>query len=266
VDKEIFLARWTASPEIDSSTQLVFTFPGGFQPVDPVGGPDPVSVWAWDEEERFNFSPRSIVLPWEVTRCTLENGLNSASGNTELLCDGNAGPLEIVGSGGTFTGGWLRIINNNALADVDAIGDDTGVESDGLDAPPDSRFPALALAFSFAEGVDGMFDQSYPVQWAAVLGAGGLGGPSCNRTRSGFPSGCLSYNIPSTFSPWRTPQGVFCTFEGGIPIPEENPISDILLDLVPGLAEGLNPTLGSNLCLPGDNVSAAEERTGTADP
>lgn len=216
VDKEVLFARWTAAPEINSSTQLVLTFPGNFQP----GAGNPVSIWIWDEEENFNFSPREIFLPWEVNICTLENGLNTTTGNTQFNCNGDntvlpgEGGNDVLGPGGTFTGGWLRIIDNNDRipfgpgAGGDWIGDGTGLEFDNLDAPPDSRFAVLGLAFSFLSGTLGDFDQAYPIHWASIIGVGGIGGAVCRPGvlfNPGFPAGCRSFNIPSTFAPWFRP-------------------------------------------------------------
>jgi hypothetical protein len=206
VDKEILLGRWTASTLLDSTTQVVLTFPGNAQP----GSNDPVSIWVFNEEENFNFSPREITLNWEVNICTFHNAGETSSGNTQLSCNGDnvglggAGGNEIVGPGGTFSGGWFRILNNNDQTAGDLIGGDgTGRETDDINAPPDSRFAVIGLVFSFFQGVNGIFDQSYPIQWAAIVGVGGIGGANCSTfTNVAFPIGCNSFNIQGEYAPW----------------------------------------------------------------
>lgn len=208
VDKEILLARWTANPVISSITQLVLTFPGGFQP-----GSEPLSLWVFDENENFNFSPRTIYLPREVNTCTLET--NPTTGNTQVDCAGSPNaPFDILGTGGTFTAGWLRILNNAV-----------GIDFDSLESPPITRFPVIGLVFAifFGDGSN-IFDQSYPIQWASITGAGGIGGLPC---RLGI--NCQSYSVESQFAPWYQPP------------------ANSILDLI----------------VPGDNVTAGLNRTGT---
>ena len=51
----------------------------------------------------------------------------------------------------------------------------TGVELDNPNLPPATRFPVIALQFSFFTGAnDVLFDQSYPIQWMAEVGAGAM--------------------------------------------------------------------------------------------
>jgi hypothetical protein len=133
VDKEILMTRWTADPTIGPSTQVVLTFPAGQQP----GAADPISVYAFDSEENTTFSPREVVLPRETNVCTVA----PEDGVAVIACPPTAGGVrngfEIVGTNGSFTGGWLRIIDN-------AVGD----EQDSLEALPARRWPALGLVFS----------------------------------------------------------------------------------------------------------------------
>ena len=222
VDKEVLMTRWFADPALSAVTQIVLTFPGGFQP----GAADPVSLFVFDEDENFNFSPRHIFLPWEVNVCSLAQ--NPATPDTQITftcADPTNQPFDIVGAGGTFISGWLRIVNNSVGA----------VEQNSLDAPPATRFPVIGLTFSSFEGVD-QFDQSFNIHWAAIRGAGGIGGTACNP----LTAFCRSYNLTDsavfpgggTFSPWFLP---------GFP------------NIV-------------QLIVPGDSVTGALNRTGTVVP
>lgn len=216
VSKELLMGRWTASTVFNSSTDVILTFPTGDFP----GVVDPVSIWVFDEEENFNFSPRSIVLDWEVNICTFQNPSVTATGDTEFSCNGNntnlggTGGQSVQGPGGTFQGGWFRIINNNDLLPF-GIGDGTGVEFDDINAIPDMAFPVIGLVFSFFEGVSGIFDQAYPIQWASVTGLGGIGNPTfC----SFFPyTGCNAFDIASQYQPYTQPDGtIFPPTETGV--------------------------------------------------
>jgi hypothetical protein len=209
VDKEILMTRWTADPTINSTTQLVLTFPGGGQP-----GSDPVSIHFFDENENVNFSPREITLPREVNTCTIDT---NAANNSEIKCNGATTGLEVVGTGGTFVSGWLRIINN-------VLG---SPENDSLDALPVSRFPVTGLVFSTFGGDGGSaFDQLFPIQWAAILGAGGSGPVTCLANP---PALCNAFDIANpTSAPWFR--------AATVPI------------------------------IPGDNVTGALGRTGTTTP
>jgi hypothetical protein len=150
VDKEILLARWTADPRIGSSTQVVLTFLAGRQP----RASDPVSMYVFDSEESINFSPRQVVLPREVNVCTLA----PREGVTQLDCPATSASsrngFEVVGSHSSFTGGWVRIIDN-----------EEGNEVDSLEALPVRRFPALGIVFSTFAGSWGAFDQTFPLEW-----------------------------------------------------------------------------------------------------
>jgi hypothetical protein len=213
VSKEILMGRWTANAAFNSRTDVVLTFPtGDFPSTIP---PDPVSLWVFDEEENFNFSPREITLNWEVNICTFENRGNTPSGQTELTCNGDntvlggAGGRSILGPGGTFDSGWFRILNNNDGVNG-GIGDGTGREFDDINAIPDFTFPVIGLVFSFFEGVSGVFDQAYPIQWAAITGQGGIGAiPFCSPGNGppqnpAFP-GCNAFDISSQFQPSSAP-------------------------------------------------------------
>ena len=63
-----------------------------------------------------------------------------------------------------------------------------GPERNGLQVSPVSRFPTLGLVFSSLAGVSEDFDQAYPFQWHAVVGAGG-------------------YGEQESFAPWRLLDG-----------------------------------------------------------
>ena len=209
VAKELLMGRWTAATSFNSSTDVVLTFPTGDYP----GAADPVSIWIFDEEERRNFSPRAVILDYEVNLCRFQNADQTASGLTEFYCNGvaPAGGPEIQ-SPVDFQGGWFRIINNNDL--IVGIGDGTGVESNNIDRIPDTAFPVIGLIFSFFEGINGIFDQAYGIQWAAITGLGGIGDPVfC----SVFPyTNCNAFNITNggfvfggaQFQPWTLPGGI----------------------------------------------------------
>lgn len=209
VSKELLMGRWTAATIFNSSTDVVLTFPTGDYPGVVVGG-DPVSIWIFDEDENFNFSPRSVILDWEVNICRFRNPSVTESGDTEFTCNGRAGlggpaGRSVQGPGGTFESGWFRFINNNDRING-GIGDGTGVEFDNINAIPDSAFPVIGLVFSFFQGTQGIFDQSYPIQWAAITGLGGIGNPIfC----SVFPfTGCNAFDIASQYQPYTQPDGI----------------------------------------------------------
>ncbi|MCS6926955.1 MAG: hypothetical protein NZ578_13730, partial [Candidatus Binatia bacterium] len=220
VDKEVLFARWNANPDINAGTQLVLTFPGGFQP----GTGDLVSAWIFDEDERFNFSPREVEFPWEVNFCNFS--FDSRTRFARFGCVGGSNRmLEIVAPTptGTILQGWVRFINNVPS------GPD---ELDNIDAPPVTRFPVTALSFATFENGDDDFDQAFGFQWASIRGVGGVGGAFCDVIANPAGTGCNSYNLSGplagTFAPWYT----------------------------------ADPAL----VLPGDNTTAALNRTGTARP
>ena len=226
VSKEILMGRYTANPAFNSSTDIVLTFPTG----DQTGAADPVSFFVFDEEEVFRFSPRGIILNWEVNICRFANNSVTPSGQTEFACNGRDGDI-IAGQGSDFTGGWFRILNNNdligpgtvvtpgsviggntvppVLLGAAAIGDGSGTEFNNINAIPDQTFAVIALAFSFFEGINGIFDQGYPIQWAAVTGQGGIGSPifcSPAAASTGYIQ-CNGWNIASQYQPHGVPGG-----------------------------------------------------------
>lgn len=218
VNKQVLMGRWTASTLFNSSTDVVLTFPTGTRPqgANILGQPfpDPVSAWVFDEEENFIFSPRSMWITYEVNICRFINADESSSTNTQFICNNNPvgsirGTGDVLGPGGTFSGGWFRILNNNDLVPgaVDGIGDGSGAESDNIDAVPDSAFPVIGLVFSFFQGGTNIFDQAYRIQWAAITGQGGIGGPLCGITNAPSFPGCRAFNIggDGSFSPHQLP-------------------------------------------------------------
>ena len=153
VDKEVLIGRWTASTEIvESLTQIVLTFPGGGQP-----GTDPITAHVWNEEESYNTSPRTLTLGREVNVCTFWNATFTGE-HVKLECNLVEPGLLI-----TFEGGWFRFFNNRV-----------GGELDSVSYPPVTRFSAIGLQFSYFKGSNGDFDQSYPIQWMAEMGAGAM--------------------------------------------------------------------------------------------
>lgn len=207
VSKEILMGRWTALNSINSMTDVVITFPTGAQP----GRTDPVSIFIFDEEENFNFSPRQIILDREVNVCRFENA-DITGGTTELSCNG-ASPFDVSGTGGDFEQGWFRIINNNNRIVLDGVGDGSGNESDDINAIPDSTFPVIAFEISYFDGTAGMYDQSIPLQWIAITGQGGIGSSTACDPINGPPLnpafvGCNGFAIPSEFAPHTLPDGV----------------------------------------------------------
>ena len=179
VDKEVVLTRYVAGGIADATTQLVLTFPTGHQP----GSTDPVSAFFFDEEERVNFSPRRVILPWEVNVCTLtqDEGVTTFACPTTSTLPVNT--VDVIGPGGPFTGGWLRLLNTTV-----------GAEDESLAALPATRFPAIGLVFSTFFNSTTQFDQSFPTQWTAVLGAGGIG-------ETNLLTGAVN------FAPWVLPDG-----------------------------------------------------------
>jgi len=199
IDKEVLQARYVAGGVAAATTQIVLTFPAGFQP----GAADPVTAFFFDEAENINFSPRQIILPWEVNVCTIANDGTV----TNITCPGAGNSFDVIGSAGAFTEGWVRIINNAV-----------GVETDGLDDLPVSRFAAASLVLSSFTGSGGtFFDQSFPITWSSILGAGNVtqaaaNGLQCSTTNQ---TGCLSFSVASTFFPW-TSAAAFSTAGQGL--------------------------------------------------
>ena len=154
VDKEVLIGRWTASTTmIDSLTQIVLTFPGSGQP-----GKDMVTAHVYDEAENDNLSPRSLAMTQEVNVCTFWNRSYTNNNRVKLECNGVGELLTDAEQG------WYRFVNNTV-----------GVELDNPNLPPATRFPVIALQFSFFTGAnDVLFDQSYPIQWMAEVGAGAM--------------------------------------------------------------------------------------------
>ena len=157
VDKEVLIGRWTAgSTIVDTRTQFVLTFPGSGQP-GAAPSPDRVTAHVFDEDENDNLSPRSLLLDQEVNICTFWN--KNDTGNNRVALECNDGTHLLTDA----EGGWYRIINNVA-----------GTELDNPGLPPATRFAVVGLQFSFFQGTNGIFDQSYPIQWMAEVGAGAM--------------------------------------------------------------------------------------------
>jgi len=205
VDKEILMTRYTAGGDLNAVSQVVLTFPTGDQPE--VGGdPDPISAYFFDEDENVNSSPRRIDLPWEVNVCTIDRIGDPAL--TRITCPGANNSFIVQGGGGAYTGGWVRLFNNN----LDAL------DNDSIDDAPTSRFAVIGFAASFFEGEGGEFDQIFPIQWASVVGSGGADTSCPNLSPIGldttpFPTlslaSCSSFNTlggPS-FAPWYAQDG-----------------------------------------------------------
>lgn len=196
VDKEILMTRYVAGGIAEVSMEIVLTFPTGRQP----GITDPVSVYFFDEEERVNFSPRSIVLPHEVNVCTV----TSQGGSAIFRCPGTGNVLSVVGSTGTFPSGWLRMLNTRV-----------GEEVESIDALPATRFPVLGLAFSFFTNGELQFDQAFPLHWMAIVGAGG------GSETSAFHGSHLGG------APWFFPDGMLLmpgdNTTGGLPLSGRSP-------------------------------------------
>ena len=158
VDKEVLLGRWTATTAmtsaVDSLTQVVLTFPGGGQP----GKDDAITAHVFNEDGGSNNSPRSLMLNQEVNVCTFWNANFTMNDRVAFECNG--GNKLLV----AFDQGWFRLVNNTV-----------GAEMDNVNAMSAKRFAAIGLQFSAFMGETGSFDQSYPIQWMAYSGAGGMG-------------------------------------------------------------------------------------------
>jgi hypothetical protein len=157
VDKEMLLGRWTAatSPAV-SRTHIVLTFPGSGQP----GKDDPITALIYNEDGQSNNSPRGIMLGQEVNICTFWNMDDTGINRVKFECNNPTGPGLLV----DFEGGWFKLVNSAEGMDIDTA-----------DAMPAKRFAAIGLQFSTFVGENGAFDQSYPIQWMAYSGAGGMG-------------------------------------------------------------------------------------------
>jgi len=200
VDKEILMTRYTAGGVLNAESQIVLTFPTSDEP----GTADPVSVYFFDENENINSSPRRITLPWEVNVCTID----STGTHTRITCPGTNNSFLVQGGGGDFTGGWVRLFNNEL----------NGPDTDSIDAAPESRFAVIGFAASFFTGIGGDYDQIFPMQWASVVGSGGADTTCPNLSPIGldttpFPTAslaaCSGFNTlggPS-FAPWYAQDG-----------------------------------------------------------
>ena len=212
VDKELLFARYVAGAGIGAVTQLVLTFPTGNVP-----GADQISAFFFDETENTNFSPRSIRLPWEVNVCTIA----PVSGITNISCPVTAAiptnNFNVLGSAGTFVSGWVRLINNTV-----------GIESDLLDMAPVTRFAVSGLVFSTFSNGALAFDQSFPIQWAAVTSTA-AGALTCFDGVNEH-----SFKCASSFAPWYPATG--------------------------------DPRGLSGNYVPGDNIIGALDRAGTITP
>ena len=133
----------------------MLTFPGSGQP-----GADPITALIYDEDGQSNNSPRSLMLNQEVNICTFWNKNDTEINRVKFECNNPTGPGLLV----DFEGGWFKLVNSAE-----------GMEMDTADAMPAKRFAAIGLQFSTFVGDNGSFDQSYPIQWMAYSGAGGMG-------------------------------------------------------------------------------------------
>jgi len=203
VDKEILMTRYTAGGVLNATSQIVLTFPTGDQP-EFDDDPDSISAYFFDEDENINSSPRRIDLPNEVNICTIDR----TALVTRITCPGTDNSFIVQGGGGTYTGGWVRLFNNN----LDAV------DSDSIDDAPESRFAVIGFAASFFQGGGDDFDQLFPIQWASVVGSGGADTACPNLSpifldTTPFPTAslasCSAFNTlggPS-FAPWYTHDG-----------------------------------------------------------
>ena len=197
VDKEILQTRYMAGGPLSAATQFVFTFPAGRQ----TGPNDSIATYFFDEDENRNFSPRLVTLPQEVNVCTLAA---DETGTTVLSCPGEGNSLSVVGPGGSFTSGWVRLLNNTV-----------GADSDTLDALPVTRFPVLGLVFIATMMGEVFSDEALPLQWLAIVGSGGFGGAAS-----------FTLAPPQRFAPWRLPNATKLmpgdNTTGGLPLSGSN--------------------------------------------
>ena len=160
VDKEMLIGRWTATTTpVVSRTHVVLTFPGSGQP----GKDDPITALIYNEDGQSNNSPRSLMLDREVNVCTFWNKDDTMNNRVKFECNNPTGPGLLV----DFEGGWFKLLNNTEGAEMD-------------DTMPAKRLAAIGLQFSIFVGDNGSFDQSYPIQWMAYSGAGGMGAAPWN--------------------------------------------------------------------------------------
>ena len=149
VAKEMLVGYWRGLESIGAMTQVVLTFPAG------VDEDDEVSLWVTDQDGADDiFSPESISMDQRVNMCTFQASM-SMDGEAELACNyGDAMRVE-VGEGS------FRILNTTA-------GD--GDEGDSAMAKPETSLPVIGMVFQSFSGMNGDFDQAYPIQWMQVEG------------------------------------------------------------------------------------------------
>ena len=151
VDKEILITHFNINPNIAGSTMLVVTFPTEDADIDDREEEDnPVSIFAIDTQGFGDYGPVSMELDSNV------NMLDMAT----LGDDADRSDI-----GYRLTEGWLRILDSN--------------EGERDDFPM-SRLPAIGRVFQSVENGAMSFNQSYPWQWSAMVGAGGYIGHLAN--------------------------------------------------------------------------------------
>ena len=131
IRKDMLLGRWGANEMIGGMTHIVLTFP---VPDSAPMGPVAISV----ADETGNYSTvASMMLNLPVNMCTF---MNDEMGSTMLSCNGSEGmPV-------TSSQGWFKIMAPDGMMGLPVI----GMVSQSFDAE------------------NGMFDQSYPVQWMVM--------------------------------------------------------------------------------------------------
>ena len=147
VDKEILITHFNINPDFAGSTMLVITLPTEDKDIDDRMDEDnPVSIFAIDPQGFGDYGPVSMELDSNV------NMLDMAT----LGDDADRSDI-----GHRLVEGWLRILDSG---------------EGERDDPPKSRLPAIGRVFQSVENGAMSFNQSYPWQWAAMMGAGGYVG------------------------------------------------------------------------------------------
>jgi hypothetical protein len=140
IRKDMLLGRWGANEMIGGTTHIALTFPvPGSAPMEAVA----ISV----ADEAGNYSVvSSMMLDKAVNLCSF---MTDMMGDTMLSCNGSEGMPVTVNQG------WFKIMAPDGM--MMEMADGMMMEMKG--------FPVIGMVSQVFDAENGMFDQSYPVQW-----------------------------------------------------------------------------------------------------
>jgi hypothetical protein len=140
ISKDMLLGRWGANEMIGGTTHIALTFPvPGSAPMEAVA----ISV----ADEAGNYSVvSSMMLDKAVNLCSF---MTDMMGDTMLSCNGSEGMPVTVNQG------WFKIMAPDGM--MMEMADGMMMEMKG--------FPVIGMVSQVFDAENGMFDQSYPVQW-----------------------------------------------------------------------------------------------------